>query len=226
MKPYVVINVAVSADGKMDTFERKGSSISSVEDKARVQCLRAEADAIMVGGHTLLSESPKLTVKTPELRAERVAKGLPENPMKVGVVSKADLRPDGDFITAGPARRVIFTTAQTPQEQINVLSNLGVEVYVHSEKQVDLEKALETLHQLGVRKLMVEGGGTLNFELLRQGFVDELSMYIAPKIFGGQSAPTLADGNGLVESAVKTLKLVDVRVLDETGGVLINYRLK
>jgi 2,5-diamino-6-(ribosylamino)-4(3H)-pyrimidinone 5'-phosphate reductase len=226
MRPYVIINVAVSADGKMDTFERKGSSISSAEDKARVQCLRAEADAVMVGGHTLLSENPKLTVKDTELRAQRMAKGLPENPMKVGVVSKADLQLDGDFITAGPARKVIFTTNQTRQEQINVLSKMGVEVYVHGEKRVDLEKTLETLHQLGVSRLMVEGGGTLNFELLRLGLADELSVYISPKIFGGHSAPTLADGDGLVESAAKMLKLVDVRVLDETGGVLINYRLE
>lgn len=187
--------------------------------------LRAEVDAVMVGGQTLLSESPKLTVKTPELRAERIAKGLPENPMKVGVVSKADLRLDGGFITAGPARKVIFTTPQTPPEQINVLSNLGVEVYVLGEKRVDLKKAFEKLSQLGVCRLMVEGGGTLNFELLRLGLVDELSVYLAPKIFGGKSAPTLADGDGLVESAAKTLKLVDVRVLDETGGVLIRYQV-
>jgi 2,5-diamino-6-(ribosylamino)-4(3H)-pyrimidinone 5'-phosphate reductase len=224
MRPFVFINVAVSTDGKMDTFERKGASISSAEDKARVLNLRVEADAVMVGGQTLLGESPKLTVKTAELRAERVAKGLPENPMKVGVVSKADLRLDGDFITAGPARKLIFTTAQTPQEQINVLSTLGVEVHVLGKKRVDLEKALEMLYQLGVRRLMAEGGGTLNFELLRLGLVDELSVYIAPKIFGGGSAPTMADGDGLVESAAKTLKLVDVRVLHETGGVLIRYQ--
>jgi 2,5-diamino-6-(ribosylamino)-4(3H)-pyrimidinone 5'-phosphate reductase len=92
------------------------------------------------------------------------------------------------------------------------------------EKRVDLEKALETLYQLGIRRLMVEGGGTLNFELLRLGLVDELSVYIAPKIFGGGSAPTMADGDGLVESAAKTLKLVDVRVLDQAGGVLIRYQ--
>ena len=226
MRPFVFINVAVSTDGKMDTFERKGASISSAEDKARVLSLRAEADAVMVGGHTLLSENPKLTVKTAELRAERVAKGLPENPMKVGVVSKADLRLDGDFITTGPARKVIFTTQQTPQEQINVLSKLGVEVYVLGKKRVDLEKALERLYQLGVRRLMIEGGGTLNFELLRLGLVDELSVYVAPKIFGGGSAPTMADGDGLVESAAKTLMLMDVRVLDETAGVLIRYQLK
>jgi 2,5-diamino-6-(ribosylamino)-4(3H)-pyrimidinone 5'-phosphate reductase len=225
MRPFVFINVAVSADGKLDTFERNGSSLSSAEDKARVLRLRAEADAVMVGGHTLLSESPKLTVKTPGLRAERLAKGLPENPMKVGVVSQADLRLDGDFITAGPARKVIFTTPQTTPEQINLLSEHGVDVYVLGEKRVDLEKALEMLYQLGVRRLMIEGGGTLNFELLRLGLVDELSVYVAPKIFGGGSAPTMADGDGLVESAAKTLKLVDVRVLDETGGVLIRYQL-
>ena len=226
MKPYVIINVAVSADGKMDTFERKGSSISSAQDKARVLRLRAEADAVMVGGHTLLSESPKLTVKTPELRAERIAKGLSENPMKVGVVSKADIALEGDFMTAGPARKVIFTTLQTTPEQINLLSEHGAEVYLMGEKRVDLERALETLYQLGVHRLMVEGGGTLNFELLRLGLVDELSVYVAPKIFGGGSAPTMADGDGLVESAAKTLKLVEARVFDETGGVLIRYQLK
>jgi 2,5-diamino-6-(ribosylamino)-4(3H)-pyrimidinone 5'-phosphate reductase len=225
MRPFVSINVAVSADGKMDTYQRKGSSISSPEDKARVQHLRAETDAVMVGGHTLLDESPKLTVKSPELRTKRITRGLSENPMKVGVVSKAELRLDGDFMTVGPARKVIFTTSQTAPEQINLLCEHGAEIYVLGEKRVDLKRALETLYQLGVRRLMVEGGGTLNFELLHLGLVDELSVYIAPKIFGGGSAPTMADGDGLVESAAKTLKLVDVRVLDETGGVVIRYQL-
>lgn len=226
MRPFVFINVAVSADGKLDTFERKGAAISSPEDKRRVNELRASADAVMVGGQTLLSENPKLTVKDPALRAERLAKGLPENPMKVGVVSQANLKLDGDFITAGPARRVIFTTTQTTPEQVNVFSKLGVEVYVLGEKRVDLFKALEMLDQLKIRRLMVEGGGTLNFELLRLGLVDELSIYLAPKLFGGRSAPTLADGAGLSESAGIGLKLVEARILDEAGGLLIRYQLK
>jgi len=69
-RPHVLINVAVTADGKMDTFERQGAAISSARDKARVDKLRAEADAVMVGGKTLLDEDPKLTVKSEELRAE------------------------------------------------------------------------------------------------------------------------------------------------------------
>src|SRR5215207_9169359 len=75
-RPHIHINVAMTADGKIDTFQRKGSAISSVRDKERVDRLRAEADAVMVGGKTLLDEVPKLTVKSEELRSERVLREL------------------------------------------------------------------------------------------------------------------------------------------------------
>lgn len=226
MRPFIFINVAVTADGKMDTFERNGAGISSAVDKSRVLRLRAAADAVMVGGHTLLDEDPKLTVKTAQLREERLSKGSAENPIKVGIVTRADLNPFGNFMSAGPARRVIFTTAQTTPEQVNLLSGLGAEVYVHAEAQVNLPLALDTLYELGVRRLMVEGGGTLNFELLRQGLVDELFIYQSPRIFGGSSSPTLASGAGLPESMAINLTLVDVSVLDDEGGLLVHYRLK
>ena len=224
MRPFVFINVAVTADGKMDTFERKGAGISSDADKARVQQLRAEADAVMVGGHTLLAEDPGLTVKNDALRAQRRARGLPENPMKVAVVSRADLRADGSFMQAGPARRVIFTTSKTGRENVSVLSKLGAEVFVLGEKRVNLSQALEKLYELGIRRLMVEGGGTLNFELMNQGLVDELIVYVAPKIFGGQTAPTLASGAGLALPDAIQLKFVDVQVMADGGGLLIRYK--
>ena len=81
-RPYVFLNVAMTADGKIDTFERRGAAISSQRDKQRVDRLRAEADAVMVGGHTLLGENPKLTVKSADLRAEREARGLRPIPSK------------------------------------------------------------------------------------------------------------------------------------------------
>ena len=224
-RPYVFINVAVSADGKTDTFERRGAAISSAVDRWRVDELRAAADAVMVGGNTLLHEDPRLTVKSAELRAARVAKGLPENPIKVGVVSRAALKPEGDFLRAGPARRVIFTSMQTTTQQVQALAALGVEVYTSGEKRIDLAQALATLKSLGVERLMVEGGGTLNFELLRLGLVDELTVYVAPLLFGGDLAPTMAAGHGLVRSAAIPLKLVDVQVADEVGGLLIRYLL-
>ena len=223
-RPHVFINVAVTADGKMDTFERKGSAISSARDKARVDQLRARADAVMVGGRTLLDEDPKLTVKSEELRAERIARGLAPNPVKVGVVSVADLNSDGAFLNAGPAQVVIFTTSRTSNGQNNSLKSRGVDVFILGDSRVDLKQALDKLYSLGIHSLIVEGGGTLNFELLRLGLVDELTMYIAPMLFGGESAPTAAAGPGVVRGAAIPLKLVDVDV-HEDGGVLIHYKL-
>jgi len=224
-RPFVFINVAMTADGKIDTFERKGAAISSARDKERVDKLRADSDAVMVGGRTLLDEDPKLTVKSEALRAERVERGLTPNPVKVGVVSEASLKPDAKFLNTGPARIVIFTTYRTSIDQLAFLRSRGVDVYVHDAEKVDLPMALETLKELGIRRLMVEGGATLNFELVKLGLVDELSAYIAPLIFGGESAPTMAAGPGLERSAAVLLKLVSLEK-HEDGGVLLKYLIE
>ncbi|GAB4500848.1 MAG: 2,5-diamino-6-(ribosylamino)-4(3H)-pyrimidinone 5'-phosphate reductase [Anaerolineales bacterium] len=223
---YVIINAASSVDGKIDSFERKGAGISSEEDRRRVLELRAEVDAVVVGGHTLLKEDPKLTVKLPELRARRLQAGLPENPAKVGIVTRADLDPAGGFINAGPARRIIFTTAQTSPAQVNILQEFGVEVFMLGEKRVDLSKALTTLSALGIERLLVEGGGTLIAEFLHLGLADELQLYIAPKIFGGASAPTLVDGPGWSAANAKKIHLAECQIFDESGGVLLRYHLR
>ena len=221
-RPFVFINVAMTADGKIDTFERKGAAISSQRDKERVDRLRAESDAVMVGGRTLLDEDPKLTVKSEALRAERVARGLSPNPVKVGVVSEANIKPDSIFLNAGPARIVIFTTYRTSKDGLAFLRSHGVDIYVHDSEKVDLWKALGTLKELGIQRLMVEGGATLNFELLKLRLVDELTAYVAPMIFGGESAPTMAAGSGLERSAAILLRLVSIEK-EEDGGVLLKY---
>ncbi len=224
MRPYTFINVAATADGKIDTFERKGSAISSKQDKQRVDELRAGADAVIVGGRTLLDESPKLTVKSEALREGRVRRGLSPNPIKVGIASSVDIHPDSDFLNAGPARIVIFTTNRTSKEQVNFLRERGVDVYIHDSERVNLLQALETLYELGARRVMIEGGGRINFEFLRAGLVDELMIYIAPMIFGGDHAPTLAAGNGLVRNEAIALKLEKVET-HEDGGLLLIYKL-
>ena len=223
-RPYVFINIATSADGKIDTFERKGSAISSKRDKERVDQLRADADAVLVGGKTLLGELPKLTVRSEALREARVKRGVTPNPIKVGVVTSADIPLDSDFIKAGPARAVIFTTSRTSISQLETLRANGVEVFVDDAPRVDLGKMMETLGKLGLKRLMVEGGGTINFELLRLGLVDELMIYIAPMIFGGENAPTLASGFGLVRNEAIEMKLKNVETYED-GGVLLTYKL-
>ena len=224
-RPFVFINVAMTADGKIDTFARKGAAISSQRDKQRVDQLRAEADAVMVGGRTLLDEDPKLTVKSEVLRAERIARGLAPNPMKVGIVTKAELKTHSKFLHAGQARVVIFTTNQTSKDELALLRSQGADVYVDQQDKVDLHNALTVLHKLGIQRLMVEGGATLNFELLRLGLVDEISLYVAPLIFGGEKAPGVVAGSGLESSAALPLKLIHVESWDD-GGVLLRYRLE
>ena len=224
-RPYVFINVAMTADGKIDTFERTGASISSQRDKERVDQLRADSDAILVGGKTLLDEDPKLTVKSEVLRSDRVARGLSPNPVKVGIVTQANIQADSTFLNAGPAGIVIFTTRQTSNAQVSFLKSRGVKVYVGDSERVNLPNALTTLKELGINRLMVEGGATLNFELLNLGLVDEVTACVAPMIFGGETAPTMVAGSGLVRSEAIPLKLNHVEKFDD-GGVLLQYLIE
>ena len=221
-RPYVVLNVAMTADGKTDTIARSGAAISSPQDMERVDRLRAESDGIMVGGHTLLGDDPRLTVKSERLRRERVKRGLEANPVKAGVVTRANLRPDSRFLTAGLGRVMVFTTTQTEAAQIDLLRQQGVQVFVMGEQRVDLSAALAELKQAGIQRLLVEGGGRLNEELLRLGLVDEISIYVAPLIFGGAQAPTFASGPGLKREAAIRLQLVEVENLGD-GGIVLHY---
>ena len=224
-RPFVFMNVAATADGKIDTFERRGAAISSFRDKDRVDGLRAEADAVMIGGGTLHGEDPKLTVKSELLRAEREARGFSPNPAKVAVSSRLQLKPEANFFTAGPARMILFTTARTSDKQLTLARSKGAEVYVLDGDRVDLVAALGKLKENRIERLMVEGGATLNFELLRLGLVDELTVYVAPMIFGGETSPTLAGGLGLARSAALPLKLISSEQWED-GGVLLHYRLE
>ena len=222
-RPFVRMNVAATADGKIDTIERRGAAISSVRDKERVDALRAEADAVLIGGRTLHGDDPGLTIKSAELRAEREASGLAKNPAKVAIASRLDLKLTSNFLTAGPSRIMLFTTSQTSEHQLAMIRSSSAEVYVLGDERVDLVAALHIMKGNGIKNLMVEGGATLNYEMINLGLVDELTIYIAPMIFGGESAPTLAAGLGRVRSAAIPLKLIKSEEW-ENGGVLLYYR--
>lgn len=222
-RPHVIVNVAMTIDGKIDTTDRKGATISSTADKLRVDELRASVDAILVGGKTLLTEDPSLTVKSSDLRAQRVKKGLDENPVKVAVLGKANLDLNGNFITKGPARCLIYTTQKTAPEQVHLLEKAGAQVFVRCDESIDLRDVLQSLFDQGIRTLMVEGGGTLIAGFFKNNFVDELTVYIAPIIFSGANAPTLADGSGFSILDSRRLQLESVKQFDDEGGILLHY---
>ena len=220
--PHVILNVAMTADGKTDTVHRHGATISSAKDKERVERLRSEVDAIMVGGHTLLNDDPRLTVKSEQLRQDRLQRGLSANPIKVGVVTKAEVRPGSRFLTEGPARVIIFTTPKTDPVQVDFLEQNGVQLYMLGEQQVDLALAMQKLVEIGVEHLLVEGGGILIESLLGSNLIDEINVYIAPLIFGGASAPTFVNGPGFSLDEALRLQLVNINDLGD-GGVLLKY---
>jgi 2,5-diamino-6-(ribosylamino)-4(3H)-pyrimidinone 5'-phosphate reductase len=220
-RPYVLINVAATLDGKIDTHDRQGARISSERDLERVDRLRASVDGIMVGGRTLHDEDPRLTIRSPELRASRVARGEPEQPARIGVTTRPAVPPDARFVTGSPGRVILLV----PHDVAHQPAPKGVEVYPVGDGQVDLCLAMATLAGLGLRRLMVEGGGSLNFELLRLGLVDEVQVYIAPLVFGGAGAPTLADGAGLGREAAVRLGPPSVEDWQD-GGVLLRYMVE
>lgn len=228
-RPRVLVNMAMTADGKIDTVARQGARISGVVDSARVDDLRASADAVLVGGHTLIQEDPRLTVRNQELIDGRVRSGRPSQPTKVGVVSclrmpgePGALPAESRFLVDGGGRVVVFTTSRTPGNAIEWLASNAVEVFVHDSPRVDLRAALDALGDAGTELVMVEGGSTLVAALLREELVDEIRIAIAPIIFGGETAPTPVGGPGWSPQDAPRLTLVDRSRSDE-GDMVLRY---
>lgn len=222
MRPHVILNAAMSADGKIATYKRRQLRISGSEDFRRVDALRARADAVMVGIGTVLADNPSLTVKSEELRAERVAAGRDGNPVRIVADSSARTPPGADILRKGTGKRIIAVAGNAPAERIDALRGLA-EIIVCGEKQVEPALLLDELWERGIRTLMVEGGGTLNWALFSGDLVDEVFTFVGNIIIGGASAPTLADGTGFSEEWLKRLELQSMERMGE--GVLLKWQV-
>ncbi|MEU9067270.1 dihydrofolate reductase family protein [Streptomyces sp. NPDC048306] len=214
--PHVLLSAAVSLDGYLDDTGPERLLLSGPADFDRVDEVRASVDAILVGAGTIRADNPRLLVNSAERRAARVAAGQAEYPLKVTVSGGGELDPAARFWHTG-GEKVLLTTDDGARRAREL--GIGADV-VSLGPVLDWHAALEYLHdRRGVRRLMVEGGGTVHSQLLQQELADELQLVLAPVLVGDPAAPRLF-GPGAYQGG--RLALVDTRRIGDV--VLMRYR--
>lgn len=211
-RPYVVINCAMSADGKIASPSGKQMRISCDKDIRRMYELRNENDAVLVGINTVLNDNPKLTVKDEYIKN-------PTQPIRV-VLDTHCKTPTDALVVNDSAKTVIVSGKQCDKK---FGDNVEI-ILVDTDKDgfIDLKKFLEMLYNKGVKKLMVEGGGTVIWNFLKSGFVDDFFVYVGPMIIGGINTPTFSGNVKVGEENIK-LKLVETKKIGP--GIILHYRL-
>ena len=203
----------MSIDGKIALPNHRQIRISSDEDIKRMYKLRNDVDAVLVGIGTVLADDPKLTVK--EKYVEK-----PKQSLRV-VLDRECRTPPNALVVNDKAHSVIFTSIKNVK---NYNKNVEVvKVSLDNDGLLDLNQILSKLYDKGVKKVLVEGGGTVIWNFLKNKLVDELYIYIGPIIIGGAKSPTVADGLGIKnETEIIHLKLISSNPLGE--GILLHYK--
>jgi 2,5-diamino-6-(ribosylamino)-4(3H)-pyrimidinone 5'-phosphate reductase len=220
MRPYVILNAAMTLDGKIAT-QTGSSNISGKEDLERVHELRKECDAIMVGIGTVMADDPRLTVHKIDANPE-------DNPVRVVIDSKCRTPIDAR-ITNSDAKTIIACANEykhdfMQSDKYETFKKRGVKFFFSGDERVDLSLLMSYLHEEGIDKLMLEGGATLNFSMIKAGLIDEIRICVAPMVVGGANAKTFFDGEGfdLMDDAVK-LELVDSYSLGK--DLILTYKV-
>jgi len=216
----------MTADGKLAPANRVFVPFGSKRDRELLLELRARADAVMSGARTVDLSPVNLGPGPAKFRRKRLRQGLPEYNLRVVVSGSGTLDERAEIFRHRFSPIIILTTHRITKQRLRQLRAAGGIVKMFGKDEVDFVAACRWLRrQYGVKRLLCEGGGELNDGLLRAGLVNEIYVTLCPLIFGGQSAPTLADGRGMktlseaIELSIKSRK----RVGDE---LFLVYRVK
>ncbi|MBI5386073.1 MAG: dihydrofolate reductase family protein, partial [Verrucomicrobia bacterium] len=224
-RPFVFINCAISADGKLAPATRRYAPFGSARDAEMLYALRATADAIVCGARTI-EQSATLLGNGPErFTRRRLRRGLSKHNLRVIVSGSGSVAPASRIFQHRFSPLLVLTTERAGKKRLQRLRQLADRVQICGENEIDFAGALAWLRrEWGVKRLLCEGGGELNASLLLAGLVDEVFVTVCPLVIGGRRAPTLADGLGVprlaeaVELELRSAK----RVGDE---MFLRYRV-
>jgi riboflavin-specific deaminase-like protein len=203
--PFVFVNMAMTADGKIATANRAVHSFSSARDLEHLYELRATADAVMCGARTVEISQSVLGTGGEKFRQRRLKNGLAEYNLRVIVSGSGSIDPDAEIFKRKFSPLIVLTTGRASPKKLAQLRELADEVKVCGKTEINFRAALRWLREKWkVRRLLCEGGGELNDALFRADLVDEIDLTICPKVFGGRAAPTIADGKGFKQLGLTT----------------------
>jgi 5-amino-6-(5-phosphoribosylamino)uracil reductase len=220
-RPYVLLSCGMSIDGYLGSAAPRRLELSNDADFDRVDAVRASCDAILVGAATVRIDNPRLLVRSQDRREQRTARGLTPSPMKVTLTERVALDPRADFFTTGDIEKLVYCT--TPRV-LDARSRLGtVATVVDAGAPVKMRRLTEDLGERGVRRLMVEGGGTVHTQFLTDNLVDELQLVVAPFFVGDSRATRFVSDGHFPWNPGRRAELHEVRQIGDV--VLLRYAL-
>lgn len=204
-RPFVFLNVAMTADGKLSPANRRFAAFTTNRDQDLLHELRTRADAVMAGARTVDAAAVTMGPGGKKYQQQRLRNGLAEFNLRVIVSGSGSINPNATIFQHQFSPIIVLASERAPRRNISRLQKLGAIVHVCGEKEIAFPAALHWLRrEWNVQRLLCEGGGEINDALFRANLVDEIYVTLAPKIFGGRTAPTLADGVGAPSLASAT----------------------
>ena len=211
---HIILSAAVSIDGKIATYTGD-SKLSSRQDIVRLHKLRSKVVAILIGKNTAICDNPLLTV--------RFSKG--KNPIRVVLDSQGKISSKSKIIqTCNKVHTIIVVSKNISQKNLNNLKKFHLEVITAGQTSVNIKSLMKELEKRGIKSLLVEGGGTVNWEFIKYGLFDEILLTISPYIIGGTNAVTFVQGKGF-EKIMKSPKL-KLKSVNKLGNHLVLHYLK
>jgi riboflavin-specific deaminase-like protein len=222
--PYLFLNAAISADGKIAPASRRFEPFGGPRDFQHLLELRATADAVMAGARTVDLDRVNMGPGPVKYRRQRLRRGLAEFNLRVIVSGAGTIDPAAEIFRHRFSPIIILTSGRASRQRLRRLQSQADDVKVCGEDEMDFTSALRWLREKWkVKRLLCEGGGELNGALFKAGLVDEVHLTLCPLILGGRAAPTLADGPGVERLAqAACLRLVSMKRFD--AGLFLVYR--